>query len=53
MAPVLEASVRKAIIVRRRDALDKRVANRLCAVRWVADGRTRQEVAELLGVSVR
>ena len=50
---VLEASVRKAIIVRRRHALDKRVANRLCAVLWIADGRTRQEVADLLGVTAR
>ena len=33
------------------DYLDKRVANRLCAVLCVADGRTRQEVAYLLGVS--
>jgi transposase len=50
---VLEASARKDIIVRRRYALDKRVANRLSAVLWVADGRTRSEVADLLGVSAR
>jgi transposase len=49
----LEASVRKEIIVRRRYALDKRVANRLSAVLWVDDGHTRQEVAGLLGVTAR
>jgi transposase len=50
---VLEASARKEILLRRRYALDKRVANRLSAVLWVADGRTRLEVAGLLGVSAR
>jgi transposase len=50
---VLGASARKEIIVRRRYAVDKRVANRLCAVLWVADGRTRREVGDLLGVSAR
>lgn len=53
MGVFLEASVREEILVRRRYALDKRVANRLCAVLWVDDGRTRAEVAELLGVTVR
>jgi transposase len=50
---VLEASARKEIILRRRYALDKRVANRLSAVLWAADGRTHQEIAGLLGVTSR
>ena len=50
---VLDASAREEVIARRRYALDKRVANRLSAVLWVADGRTRREVADLLGVSAR
>jgi transposase len=53
MELVLQAAVREEVVARRRYALDKRVANRLCAVLWVADGRTRQEVAGLLGVSAR
>jgi transposase len=53
MALVLEASVRTDIIARRRSALDKRVAFRLCAVLWVADGHTQQQVADLLGVTPR
>jgi transposase len=53
MALVLEAAVRTEIIARRRYALDKRVAYRLSAVLWVADGRTGQEVADLLGVTAR
>ena len=50
---VLGAPAREEVIRRRRDTLDKRVAHRLCAVLWVADGRTRLEVADLLGVSAR
>jgi transposase len=53
MGVLLEASVRKAVIARRHYAQDKRVANRLSALLWVDDGRTRQEVASLLGVSAR
>ena len=53
MPLLLEASLRTAIIVRRRSALDQRVAYRLSAVLWVADGRTQQEVADLLGVTSR
>jgi transposase len=53
MALVLEAAVRTEILARRRYALDKRVAFRLSAVLWVADGRTGQEVADLLGVTAR
>jgi transposase len=53
MALVLEAAVRTEMLARRRYALDKRVAFRLSAVLWVADGRTQQEVADLLGVTSR
>src|SRR4051794_18495133 len=53
MGVLLEASVRKAVIARRRYAQDKRVANRLSALLWDDDGRTRQEVASLLGVTAR
>jgi transposase len=53
MALVLEAAVRTEILARRRYALDKRVAFRLSAVLWVADGRTGQEVADLLGITAR
>ena len=53
MGLVLEASVRKEVIGRRRHTLDRRVADRLCALLWVADGRTQQEAADLLGVTAR
>jgi transposase len=53
MALILEASVRTEIIARRHYTLDKRVANRLSAVLWVADGRTGREVGDLLGVTPR
>src|SRR5262245_51396646 len=53
MALVLEASVRTDLLARRRYALDKRVAFRLSALLWVADGRTQQEAADLLGVTAR
>jgi transposase len=53
MALILDAAVRKDIIARRHYTLDKRIANRLSAVLWVADGRTQHEVAELLGVTAR
>jgi transposase len=53
MALLLETSVRTEIIARRRYSLDKRVANRLSAVLWADDGRTQQEVADLLGVTAR
>jgi transposase len=53
MALLLETSVRNEILARRRAALDKRIAFRLSAVLWVADGRTGQEVADLLGVTAR
>src|SRR4051795_11462880 len=44
---------RKAISERRRHAPDRRVYQRLSAVLWSDDGRTREEIAELLGVSTR
>ena len=53
MALVLEASARKEVISRRRHTLDRRVADCLCALLWVADGRTQQEAADLLGVTAR
>jgi transposase len=53
MALVLEDSARREIISRRRYTLDKRVADRLSAVLWTAEGRTSREVAGLLGVTSR
>jgi transposase len=53
MPLVLDASTRTEIVSRRRYALDKRVANRLSAVLWAADGRSQREVADLLGVTPR
>jgi transposase len=50
---LLEASERAEVLARRRYALDKRVAFRLSALLWVADGRTQQEAADLLGVTAR
>jgi transposase len=38
---------------RRRHAQDRRVYQRLSAVLWSADGRTREEIADLVGVSTR
>jgi transposase len=53
MPLVLDASTRTEIVARRRYALDKRIANRLSAVLWVADGRSQREIADLLGVTPR
>ena len=44
---------RKEISDRRRHAPDRRVFQRLSAVLWSDDGRTREEIAELVGVSTR
>src|SRR3954466_6793256 len=44
---------RKDISNRRRKAPDRRTYQRLSAVLWSDDGRTREEIAELLGVSTR
>jgi transposase len=53
MSLVLEVSVRKQLLARRRYVLDKRISNRLSAILWIADGRTQQEAADLLGVTAR
>jgi transposase len=53
MALTLEPPVRQEIERRRRATHDKRIAHRLSAVLWVADGRTQHEVAGLLGVTQR
>jgi len=44
---------RKEISDRRRQAQDRRIYQRLSAVLWSDDGRTREEIADLLGVSTR
>ena len=44
---------RNDISERRRQAQDRRVYQRLSAVLWSDDGRTREEIAELVGVSTR
>src|SRR4051794_15770110 len=44
---------RAEIYERRRQAGDRRIFQRLSAVLWIAEGRTREEVATLLGVSTR
>src|SRR3954451_15301720 len=44
---------RKEISERRRHAQDRRVYQRLSAVLWSDDGRTREEIARLTGVSTR
>jgi transposase len=48
----LSAEQRKEIERRRKDSLDRRVYQRLTAVLAVAAGKTREEVAELLGVGL-
>jgi transposase len=49
----LTARQRKEISERRRSVQDRRVYQRLSAVLWSDDGRTREEIAELVGVSTR
>src|SRR4051795_9924766 len=44
---------RKQISERRRQAPDRRIYQRLSAVLWSDDGRSREEIADLLGVSTR
>jgi transposase len=44
---------RKEIGDRRRQAQDRRIYQRLSAVLWSDDGRTREEIAQLTGVSTR
>src|SRR5512135_2309215 len=50
---VLSAKQRHEIEQRRRQIGDRRIFQRLSALLWIAEGRTRQEVADLLGVSSR
>jgi transposase len=50
---VLSAKQRQEIEQRRRQAGDRRIFQRLSALLWIDEGRTRQEVADLLGVSSR
>jgi transposase len=49
----LSAKQRQAIQQRRRQAGDRRIFQRLSALLWIDEGRTREEVADLLGVSSR
>jgi transposase len=49
----LTAQQRQDISERRRQADDRRIFQRLSALLWIDEGRTREEVAELLGVSSR
>src|SRR3982750_4618607 len=44
---------RKDISERRRQAQDRRIFQRLSAVLWSDDGRSREEIAQLVGVSTR
>jgi transposase len=54
MKPIhLDAQQRQELQRRRHQTHDRRVYERLAAVLWVADGKTRCEVADLLGRSVR
>jgi transposase len=53
MALILETPVRQEIERRRRQTHDKRIAQRLSAVLWVDQGKSQQEVADLLGVTGR
>jgi transposase len=49
----LSAKQRREIQDRRRQGGDRRIFQRLSALLWIDEGRTREEVAELLGVSSR
>jgi transposase len=53
MALTLEPQVREEIERLRRKTHDKRIARRLSALLWVADGKTQRQAAELLGVTER
>ncbi|MGP0069726.1 MAG: helix-turn-helix domain-containing protein [Isosphaeraceae bacterium] len=53
MALTLEPQVREEIERLRRKTHDKRIAQRLSALLWVADGKTQLEAANLLGVTQR
>src|ERR1700693_941237 len=53
MKPILlTTEQRKATERRRKETLDRRIYQRLTAILAVAGGKTREEVAELLGVSL-
>ena len=49
----LTAQQRHEISERRRQADDRRIFQRLSTLLWIDEGRTREEVADLLGVSSR
>src|SRR3954470_2360213 len=49
----LNPQQRKDISERRRHAPDRRIYQRTSAVLWGDEGRTREEIADLLGVSTR
>ena len=49
---VLTAEQRKEIERRRKETLDRRIYQRLTAVLAIASGKSREEVAELLGISL-
>src|ERR1700757_1865039 len=49
----LSAKQRQEIQERRRQAGDRRIFQRLSTLLWIDEGRTRDEGAELLGVSSR
>ena len=49
----LSAKQRQEIRERRRQANDRRIFQRLSTLLWIDEGRTRQEVADLLGVTSR
>ena len=49
----LSAKQRPEIQQRRRQASDRRLFQRLSPLLWIDEGRTRQEVADLLGVTSR
>ena len=54
MKPIhLEPQQRQERQRRRQETHDKRLDERLSAVLWIAEGKTRFEVADLLGCSVR
>jgi transposase len=49
----LSAKQRQEIRERRRQANDRRIFQRLSTLLWIDEGRTREEVADLLGVTSR
>jgi transposase len=54
MKPIrLDSQQRQELERRRRQTHDQRVAERISAVLWAADGRTRFDIADLLGRSLR